>query len=452
MHYPRNLDLELLNWKNKTNRKPLILRGARQVGKTTLVKEFAKSYETSIFLNLEKQSDLDLFDGLDDVNEIYELILLTKNITRVEGQPTLLFIDEIQESPKAIKLLRYFYEEMPKLHVIAAGSLLEFALKEVDSFPVGRVEYLYLSPFNFQEFLNALGHKLIEELQTVPIRSIAHKPLLDLFNKYVIVGGMPEVIQQYVEHQSVSKLSPVYESIWGSYINDVEKYSSTPSIKQVIKFIMKTAPNFIDQRIKFQNFGNSNYKSREVGEAFRDLDRARVIRLIYPSTSMTPPIINDLKKSPRLQVLDTGIVNYVLGLASELLKLDDLSDSYKGAVIPHIINQELISLESFKPNTPSFWVREKAQSSSEVDVLIPFQNYLIPVEIKSGSTGSLKSLHQYVNRSDHPYAVRVYAGEFEIQQTKTPEGKDYFLMHLPYYLGTKIYDYLDYFVANNPVE
>lgn len=452
MNYPRDLYIELKNWKSKKTRKPLILRGARQVGKTTLIKEFAKNYDSVIFLNLEKKNDLDFFTGRDNVNEIFELILLTKNITIVDNKPTLLFIDEIQESPEAIKLLRYFYEELPDLHVIAAGSLLEFALKEVESFPVGRVEYLYLSPFNFQEFLKALNHKLINELEKVPVRNIAHKPLLDIFNKYVIVGGMPEIVKEYVEHESIAKLSPVYESIWGSYINDVEKYSSTPGIKQVIKFIMTVAPNFIDQRIKYQNFGNSNYKSREVSEAFRELDRARVIRMIYPTTSIVPPIISDHKKSPRLQLLDTGIVNYVLGIAPELLKIEDLSDSYKGTIIPHIINQELISLEHLRSTTPTFWVREKSQSSSEVDILIPFQNYLIPIEIKSGSTGSLKSLHQYVNRSDHPYAVRIYAGEFNIQQTKTPEGKSYFLMHLPYYLGTKIYDYLEYFIENYKIE
>lgn len=125
---------------------------------------------------------------------------------------------------------------------------------------------------------------------------------------------------------------------------------------------------------------------------------------------------------------------------------DDLSDSYKGAIIPHIINQELISLQNHKPETPSFWVREKTQSSAEVDIVIPYKNLLIPIEIKSGSTGSLKSLHQFVNTVEHPYAVRIYAGEFKIQQTKTPEGKEYQLMNLPYYLGTQLYKYLEYFI------
>lgn len=452
MDFQRILYKELLAWKAKANRKPLVLRGARQVGKTTLVRKFAKSYSNAILLNLEKQKDADFFESTDDVQEILELILLSRNVQLKTGLTTLLFIDEIQESPQAIKLLRYFYEEMPELHVIAAGSLLEFAFKDVENFPVGRIEYLYLYPLNFQEFLSAMDNASLEkELQKIPVRKLAHQPLLEQFHKYAIIGGMPEVVKEYVRQKSIVGLASTYESIWASYTDDVEKYAVSPGIKQVVRFIIKTAPVFIDQRIKFQNFGNSNYKSREVGEALRDLDKAKVIRMLYPTTSMMPPIISDYKKSPRLQVLDTGIVNYALGIAHELLKSDDLSDSYKGALIPHLINQELISLQCHKPEMPHFWVREKTQSSAEVDLVVPFHQYLIPVEVKSGSTGSLKSLHQYVESANHPYAVRIYGGEFEIQHTATPQGKPYILMHLPYYLGTKLYDYLAYLIDKFPV-
>lgn len=320
MEFYRHLQEDLLLWKEKPNRKPLILRGARQVGKTTLIKEFAKSYKTSLLLNLEKKQDIDFFEGTDNVKEIAELIFLTKNVQPKKGNPTLLFIDEIQESPKAIMLLRYFYEEIPELHVIAAGSLLEFALKDVGSFPVGRVEYMYLYPLNFAEFLLALDNEsLLKEMQTIPVRKIAHNLLLEHFHKYTVVGGMPEVVKEYVRQKSVVALANTYESIWASYVDDVEKYATTPGIRQVIKFIIKAAPDFIDQRIKFQNFGNSNYKSREVGEALRDLDKAKVVRLLYPTTSMLPPVINDFKKSPRLQILDTGIVNYSLGYSSRIV-------------------------------------------------------------------------------------------------------------------------------------
>lgn len=449
MNFKRHLTAQLNEWKKKANRKPLILRGARQVGKTTLVKEFAKTYKYQLYLNLEKKADSQYFEQTDDVKTIVESLFITNNIVTKDLNDTLLFIDEIQEQPKAIQLLRYFYEELPELHVIAAGSLLEFALKDVQSFPVGRVEFLYLYPFNFIEYLQAINHQAsLEQLKSIPIKPVAHKILLNLFNQYTIIGGMPEVVSEYTLSNSVSNLAPIYESIWSSYISDSEKYASNATAKNVIKHIMATAAYAVDQRIKFQNFGKSNYQSREVGEAMRNLHQAKIIQLIYPTTSTELPILQDLKKSPRLQFLDTGIVNYILGISAQMLVLDDLSQSYKGAVIPHIITQELISIQSKKAELPHFWVREKKQASSEVDLVYAIDGKVVPIEIKSGSTGTLKSLHQFIERTNHPYAVRIYAGEFDIQEAITPNGVPYLLMNLPYYLGTLIPEYLAYFVKN----
>ena len=149
-----------------------------------------------------------------------------------------------------------------------------------------------------------------------------------------------------------------------------------------------------------------------------------------------------------MQFLDTGILNYILGISSELIFLNDLSDSYKGAIVPQIISQELTSIQSIKSTSLNFWVRDKKQSTSEVDLVQQVGSIIIPIEIKSGSTGSLKSLHQFIDRSTHPYAVRIYAGKFEVIESKTPAGTPYLLMNLPYYLGTKIPEYLKYFVEN----
>lgn len=163
MNFERHITSYLENWKRGKDRKPLILRGARQVGKTTLVKEFAQSYDFFISLNLEKAADKEFFTAYDDVNTIVESLFLSNDLTPDQQKNTLLFIDEIQELPKAIQLLRYFFEEVPNLHVIAAGSLLEFAMKEVQSFPVGRVEFLYLYPLNFEEYLQAINHSMAFE-------------------------------------------------------------------------------------------------------------------------------------------------------------------------------------------------------------------------------------------------------------------------------------------------
>ncbi|OQX98668.1 MAG: AAA family ATPase [Bacteroidetes bacterium 4572_117] len=449
MAFKRTAEQHLKKWKSSTHRKPLIIRGARQVGKTTLVKEFARSYQYRILLNLEKPKDLAYFEKYDNVPMIIEALLLANKIQSTDKNKCLLFIDEIQESPKAIELLRYFYEEFPELHVIAAGSLLEFAMQHIKSFPVGRVSYLYLHPLNFIEYLAAIKHETaIEQLNKIPLESFAHDVLLDLFNRYAIIGGMPEVINVFLENESMADLPNVYESIWGTYQNDVEKYASSETGRKVIKHIMSTAHLYLDQRIKFQHFGQSNYKSREVGEAMRNLDDARIIRLIYPSTDVEVPIKPDLKKSPRLQFLDTGLVNHVLSIQADLLGLKDLSSSYKGALIPHLITQELISLNTISSTKPNFWVREKKQASSEVDLVLNSKGIVIPIEIKSGSTGTLKSLHQFIENSNHPYAVRMYAGEFSVEKNKTPKGTPYLLMNLPYYLGTKLPEYIVHFVDN----
>ncbi len=453
MEFKRQITNRLEEWKNSPSRKPLILRGARQVGKTTLVKEFSLNYAQSILLNLEKSADRTLFETYDDIKTIVESLLIIHNITVDKLDNTLLFIDEIQESPKTIQLLRYFYEDYPQLHVIAAGSLLEFAMRQVQNFPVGRITYLYMHPLNFGEYLEATNQQAaLEQLSVIPIKPHIHTILLDLFNRYAIIGGMPEVVKTLIEEDSITGLTKVYEGIWETYQNDVEKYASNETERKVIKYIISTAYLYLDQRIKYQNFGNSSYRSREVGEALKNLNDARIIQLIHPTTDTEIPIKPDIKKSPRLQFLDTGLVNYKLGIQGQMIGLKDLDSAFKGAIIPHLVTQELISLNQIKNDKPHFWVREKKQASSEVDLVYTYLDKVIPIEIKSGSTGSLKSLHQFVERTNHSYAVRIYSGEFKIENAVTPGGVPYLLMNLPYYLGTKIEEYITHFVSNYKLE
>lgn len=448
MNYINRIKLETLNkWKSSINRKPLVLRGARQVGKTTLIKNFAENYTQFIYLNLERKRDLQLFKDYNEINALIDAIFLSRNKNIKRINETLLFIDEIQESPEAVSILRYFYEEIPGLHVVAAGSLLEHTLSEIKNFPVGRVQFLYLFPMNFQEFLLANQQDtLLKRLSTIPVDLVTHKIALEWFHKYAIVGGMPEIVKKYAAEEHISSLKSTYESIWATYKGDVEKYAKNTSESKIIKHIMNVATSYLDERVTFQNFGKSNYKSREVSEAFRNLDEAKVIQLIYPTTSVSPPILTDFAKKPRLQFLDTGIVNYSMQIQAQLLKLEDLSTAYRGAMIPHLITQELISQEDISYAKPNFWVREKRQSSAEVDLVRVYEEFLIPIEIKSGAKGTLRSLHQFIDQADHPYAVRVYGGRFSIEEAVTRDGKHFYLMNLPYYLGLYLDDYIEYFI------
>ncbi len=438
---------KLLDWKASKHRKPLLIRGARQVGKTTLIRKFAHEFTEYIELPLEREAERKLFERTDDINKLLSSIYLLKQKTPKSG-PTLIFIDEIQESPKAIQMLRYFYEELSELYVIAAGLLLEFALRKVPSFPVGRINYLTLHPINFPEFLGVRNPEARKTLMEIPVPEYAHQILIDLFHEYATIGGMPEIISMYEENSNLANLSPVYKQLWQSYKDDVEKYARNPTDRKVIRHIIETAPKETD-RIKFEGFGNSVYRSREVGEAFRALDLSRIIQLIYPTTNTEPPVIANLRKRPRLQFLDTGLVTNSLMLQGEMIGITDLNDFYRGKIVQHLIAQELISIQDDSNYKPHFWVREEKQSNAEVDMIYQFGKHIIPIEVKSGKQGSLRSLHQFIERTSHPYAVRFYQGEFRIEETITPNGKSYLLMNLPYYLGTQIHNYIAYLIENN---
>ena len=451
MVYYRNLYSQLLKWKNSSNHKPLIIRGARQVGKTTLVQEFGKEFRYFINLNLEKTPDKNLFAKLDNASDLINAIFLSKGIPWSDA-PTLVFIDEIQESPQAIKMLRFFYEDYPDLYFIAAGSLLEFALKKVTSFPVGRVKQLVLHPFDFEEFLLALNRKdLVSELEKIPVAEYAHNSILDLFHDYAITGGMPEVVKRYAEEKNMINLGEIYENLWQSYRDDVEKYASNVTERKIIRHIINTAP-FEKDRITFSGFGNSNYRSREVGEALRCLDMARIIEVIYPATVIKPPATPNLRRRPRLQFVDTGLLNYAIGHQAEMIGLNDLNYFHRGSIIKHLTTQQLHAQKSSPVFKPFFWVREKANSNAEIDLLYRYKKFLIPIEIKSGGHGTIRSLHQFLEEADHKFGIRLLANTFSVESLKTPRGIPYLLMNLPYYASSRIPQYVEWFVESHKVQ
>lgn len=444
--FKRKAYRRLLAWKENPGRKPLIIRGARQVGKSTLVQQFASEFRHFISLNMEKQAHKRFFENMQDIRLVTDAIFLSTNTPKNDG-PVLLFIDEIQESPRAIQLLRYFYEEQPELYVIAAGSLLEFALREIQSFPVGRVEQMVLHPFDYEEFLMALGHTAaVDALQKIPVELHAHETLLSLFHIYAAIGGMPEIIRQYLREQSMANLPFIYESLWQGFKDDVIKYTRNPTERKVMQHVIYTAAQEKD-RVVFEGFGHSNYRSREVGEALRSLDQARIIQLIYPSSSTHPPMEIDFKRRPRLQFLDTGLLNHAMQLHLDMIGLDDLNNLYKGRIIQHLITQELMAQHDMPAYKPCFWVRENKNSQAEVDLLYVHQKYVIPIEIKSGEAGALRSLHQFMEACEHPYAIRLLANHFSVDSLQTPKGVPFLLMNLPYYLGGKIGEYARYFVG-----
>ena len=443
--YQRNAVQELLKWKKSTGRKPLVLRGARQVGKTTVVDVFSQTYAQYIYLNLELEKEREVFQKYGSIDEIVPYIFLQYNKNLDKAGDTLLFIDEIQIEPKAVAMLRYFYEKYPNLHVIAAGSMLETLFDRGINFPVGRVEFRVVHPVNFEEFLGAVNEiQALEMYHKVPLPAFAHTKLLQLFHTYTLIGGMPEVVAKYAKNKDITSLSGIYESLLATYFDDVEKYAKNRNQVQMVRHAIRASFYEAGARIKYQGFGASLYNSREMSEVLRMLEKTMLIHLIYPTTQTAAPFMPDVKKSPKLHTLDTGMVNYFSGLQKELFGTRDLNAHYQGKITAHIVGQEILASKFNILHSLNFWVRDKKQSDAEVDFLYNHDGQMIPVEVKSGKSGKLRSLLQFLDMSGISVAVRFYAGPYQVEEHKTFEGKPFKLINIPYFLVGKLAEYLNF--------
>ena len=432
--FERRIETKLDSWANDSHRKPLVLRGARQVGKTSIVNRFGSQFENYLSVNLEKSEVKKLFESTDNVIDLLPLLFLYCNKKRNEGR-TLLFIDEIQNSPHTVSLLRYFYEELPEIHIIAAGSLLETMLGNRISLPVGRVQYMALQPCSFVEFLNAIGEeRFLEPIHKASVPEVFHETLNDLFNRYSLVGGMPEAVARYAETRDYTVLDKIYNSLLNAYKNDVEKYARNNTQVSVIRYILEEGWPFAGETITLGQFGGSPYKARETSEAFRTLEKAMLLELSYPSTSAIMPMISDLKKAPKLFWLDIGFVNYAANIRKEYVVSSDLMDTWRGKAAEQIVAQELKALSFNVGVKRNFWMRAKRGSAAEVDFIYQFDGKIIPIEVKSGHNARLKSLHQFMDKASHDIAVRIWTGKYSIDEVKTQNQKTFRLINLPFYM------------------
>lgn len=256
---------------------------------------------------------------------------------------------------------------------------------------------------------------------------------------------MPEVIKTYSIKPDLLALSSVFDSLITAYMDDVEKYAHTNLQTLHIGHAIRTSFAQAGRRIKFEGFGNSSYRSRDMSEALRTVEKALLISLVYPTSGAKLPLMAGYRKSPRLHVLDTGMLNYFAGIQKEILSTDDLNKVYQGTMIEHLVGQELLATQFTALSALYFWVREKNTSSAEVDYVFPFDGQLIPIAVKSGAEGKLKSLHLFMDQAPHNMAVRFYAGALSVSDVQTQSGKRYKLLNLPYYLVSQLEKYLVWF-------
>jgi uncharacterized protein len=400
----RNIAHSLEKWAEKKEHKPLLIRGARQIGKSWSVRNLGKTYfrNNYIELNLEKTPSLHAIFKQDFVvSRIIQELELVLNVTIVPGK-TLVFIDEIQECPEAILALRYFYEDMPQLHLIAAGSLLEFVLTDI-SFPVGRIEQLAMYPMTFVEFLWATGKSKLAELilQKPKIQSeLVNQEIKAALQKYFIVGGMPECINTFVKTNSFTAVQAVQADLLFTYQQDFHKYK--PAVDtDCINDVLQNTVQKVGQQIVYTKLSD-RFTMPTIKKAFEALTNARLLHKVK-NVSVAGLPLTSAGKQFKAVFLDIGLLVKFSGMnIAQEMKTDTLLGMFKGALAEQFVGQELIALQ----NELNYWARTEKNSTAEVDYVIANEGSILPIEVKSSAKGALRSLH--VLLKNYPNITKAY--------------------------------------------
>ena len=429
----------LRHWFHGRNRHPLVIRGARQVGKSTLVRDFAAAegltlYEINLYRNLDLAA---AFRSLDPKRICQEISDRISADVRTSGG--ILFLDELQAIPEAIDALRYFYEDMPDMPIVAAGSLLEFALaKHSFSMPVGRVEYMFLGPVTFREFAAAADEYLSGFLLMDKIRSgvsdAVHRKLMDMVRRYMFVGGMPEAAQAWLDTQDLSEVTSVQRRIVNTYIDDFAKYSNGADLA-LMQGVFRAMPAHIGEKVKYVNYSREN-KAAKVSAAIDLFVKARIACPVVHSDSNGIPLGAEERPSVRkLLFLDVGLMNYANGLTwTRLSSMDDMVLVNEGKIAEQFVGQHLFFRRGdFEEPRLNYWLRECGKNNAEVDYVIEADASVLPVEVKAGATGSLKALRQMVIEKHLDRAIRFDAGKFSKQNVRIGDNGCYELTTLPFY-------------------
>ena len=430
MYYPRMIDGYLLEWSQRSSHKPLLLRGARQVGKSTAVRHLSQKFKSFVEVNFERQpSYKQLFQGDIDVKRI------VPQIAAIAGKPiepgsTLLFLDEIQACPEAIMSLRFFKEDMPELHVIAAGSLLEFALEELPTFGVGRIHSMFMFPMTFDEFLLANGENLLIEARnqatsSAPLPAPLYEKLVGLLRTFILVGGMPEAVSKWVETHDYLACQEVQDDIVVTYEDDFPKYKKRVD-PMLLRLTMRSAAVQATKKFVYSAVGGS-YSTSEVKKALEMLILAGILIPVTHTSANGVPLGSEADYSYRkMLLLDTGLMlrllNMTTGDVSELITqilTSDVSElANKGPMAEMVAGLEMLHYKT--PNIRHdlfYWLRMAKNSSAEIDYLVTYKQQVVPIEVKAGVQGGMKSLWLFMNEKHLDNALRC-SGSFEYQDVK----------------------------------
>lgn len=435
----RDVEQALVEWKDNPMRMPLLLRGARQVGKSFLVEQFALThFNDYLCINFEESPEyISCFTSMKITEIINQIEVVAEK--KIVPQKTLLFLDEIQVCPRAIASLRYFKEKLPELHVIAAGSLLEFALEQGQfSMPVGRIQYMYLYPLSFFEFLRATGNQqLVDYLKNINVNDqipdSIHQKALTLVSEYMVIGGMPQVVVSYLMSKKFLDCQRIQSALIKTYSDDFSKYAKTAQFPYLKQTLEKT-PLLVGQQIKYVNISDS-MDSRGLKKAIEQLKKANVIHPVSCTSMANIPFENNKKENKfKLLFLDIGLMNRLSKLDATVLLNPQALLSTRGSLAEQFVGQELLVMnDPYENEDLYYWARDEKNSSAEIDYLVQFNSNIIPIEVKSGKTGTLKSLKMIMQDYHLPIGIKISAQELGIQNI---DGR--IIISIPFYLISQI--------------
>ncbi len=413
MYIKRTIDSELQKWKLERDRKPLLIRGARQVGKTKTIRNFSSGFENTIEINFEETPDIKkVFEGNLSPDTICENLSAFYGTAIIPGK-TLLFLDEIQQCPQAIASLRFFYEKMPALHVIAAGSLLEFALKEIPTFGVGRIRSLFMYPLSFKEFLlGAREDRLLDIIKqsnsSYPLNDALHKRAVELVQKFICLGGMPEVIASYLETADINKCQKLLDDLVISLQVDFAKYKKKAPVSRINE-VFQSVVNQAGQKFVYsKTCVQANHQ--QVKEALQLLITAGlVIPVTHTQANGFPLGARANIQKQKMILFDTGIFQRIMKLnLADFLLSNDFNAINKGNISEQFVGLEILKNTSCYDNPSMFyWHREAKNSNAEVDYVIPGTEGIIPVEVKANTKGSMQSLYLFLEEKKLEKGIRI---------------------------------------------
>lgn len=434
----RTIYQKLKEWKDDPDRVPLLIRGARQVGKSWLITEFGQeSFDHLVVADFEIQPELENCFHVLEPKTMIERLEFYLNQPIVPGK-TLLFLDEIQKCPRAITSMRYFKEKKRDLHVIAAGSFLEFVINDDDtfSFPVGRLEFLYMRPLSFVEFLQGT-HKVdaLNVIKTVtlgnPIGDKAHKELLNLVRQFFFVGGMPEVVDIYARTGSLEKCQAVLNRQIDAYIEDFGKYGKHANPEHLRRLFEKI-PECVGKRFKYSKIDpQASNPARDYKLALSQLKRAGLVHQIYDTRANGIPLQLEInEKKFRTLCLDIGMMQTALQVDIKDIGSKSLLHIHEGSLAEQFVGQELLAYSNFHKNKKLYyWEVSQRGGAMEVDYVTTINSRIVPIEVKAGITGRLRSLQHFLERKQQSIGIRV---------SQRPLAFERNILSIPFYLISQL--------------